>query len=271
MKLAREIVGRLPRVNGPKPAGTTIRPWRYEDVWNGDPVWKPIDDGISVKVVEVKERTTLLLTTGDGTRYTTPIGWTHDLAFRRQRWCVHVETGAGVWLWWDSKRKKLRVSDKHRSMESREPLSNGLAAVAVASCSSSGYYWLGELLRTNTLAPATLAAAMPSLLPALATPLLRGVEKNQKYCHVLWPIVTEAIAYAGAQKTPPRWSPRALTLALQIAPVLQEAARRGKIAPVGWEGLDSLVSARGKTGERARKLRELVATISEAEEDRPTR
>ena len=101
---------------------------------------------------------------------------------------------------------------------------------------------------------------MPSLLPALATPLLRGVEKNQKYCHVLWPIVTEAIAYAGAQKTPPRWSPRALTLALQIAPVLQEAARRGKI-----------VSARGKTGERARKLRELVATISEAEEDRPTR
>jgi hypothetical protein len=58
---------------------------------------------------------------------------------------------------------------------------------------------------------------------------------------------------------------------LQIAPVLQEAARRGKIAPVGWEGLDSLVSARGKTGERARKLRELVATISEAEEDRPTR
>lgn len=272
VKLAREIVGRLPRVNGPKPAGTTIRPWRYEDVWNGDPVWKPIDDGISVKVVEVKERTTLLLTTGDGTRYTTPIGWTHDLAFRRQRWCVHVEAGAGVWLWWDSKRRKLRVSDKHRSMESREPLSNGLVAVAVASCSSSSdYYWLGELLRTNTLAPATLAAAMPSLLPALATPLLRGVEKNQKYCHVLWPIVTEAIAYAGAQKTPPRWSPRALTLALQIAPVLQEAARRGKIAPVGWEGLDSLVSARGKTGERARKLRELVATISEAEEDRPTR
>ena len=35
--------------------------------------------------------------------------------------------------------------------------------------------------------------------------------------------------------------------------------------------LDSLVSARGKTGERARKLRELVVTISEAEEDRPTR
>ena len=76
---------------------------------------------------------------------------------------------------------------------------------------------------------------------------------------MLWPIITEAIAYAGAQKTPPRWTPRALTLALQIAPVLQEAARRGKIAPVGREGLDSLVSARGKSGERARRLRALIA------------
>lgn len=132
--------------------------------------------------------------------------------------------------------------------------------MAVASCSGhNGDYWLGELLRTNTLAPAAIAAAMPSLLPRLPTPLLRGVEKNRKYCHVLWPIVTEAIAYAGAQGTPPRWTPRALTLALQIAPVLREAARRGKIAPVGWEGLDSLVSARGRTGERARRLRALIA------------
>ena len=260
-RLAREAVGRLPRPNDPEPAGTTIRPWRYADVWNGDPAWKPIDDGISVKVLEVKERTTLLLTTADGTRYTTTTGWIHDLKNERQRGCVRVDSRTEAWLWWDPRRKRLRVSDERgNSSRSKGPLSNGLAAVAVASCSGhNGDYWLGELLRTDTLAPAAVASAMPSLLPRLATPLLRGVEKNQEHCHVLWPIITEAIAYAGAQKTPPRWTPRALTLALQIAPVLQEAARRGKIAPVGWEGLDSLVSARGKSGERARRLRALIA------------
>ena len=261
VRLAREAVGRLPRPNDPEPAGTTIRPWRYADVWNGDPAWKPIDDGISVKVLEVKERTTLLLTTADGTRYTTTTGWIHDLKNERQRGCIRVDSRTEAWLWWDPRRKRLRVSaERGNSSRSKGPLSNGLAAVAVASCSGhNGDYWLGELLRADALAPAAVAAAMPSLLPRLATPLLRCVEKNQEHCHVLWPIITEAIAYAGAQKTPPRWTPRALTLALQIAPVLQEAARRGKIAPVGWEDLDSLVSARGKSGERARRLRALVA------------
>ena len=83
----------------------------------------------------------------DGTRYTTTTGWIHDLKNERQRGCTRVDSGTEAWLWWDSRRKKLRVSDERgNSSRSKGPLSNGLAVVAVASCSGhNGDYWLGEL------------------------------------------------------------------------------------------------------------------------------
>ena len=117
-----------------------------------------------------------------------------------------------------------------------------------------------NFLCDGALAPAAVASAVVPLLsqPRLATALLRGVEKNPRHCGVLWPIVTEAIAYAGAQDVPPRWTPRALALGLQIALVLQEAARRGKVAECPWTGLAELTKAKGVTGTRARELLAVV-------------
>ena len=265
VKLARELAGKLPSANTTVPAGTTIQPWRYEDVWRGDPRWEPVDDGLTVEVMEVSasDRSVMLdLIAGDGTRYVTVSGWTYGLRDERQHGCELAGTETRVWLWWDPEEKKLRVTGEREDKPRTDgPLSSGLTAVALASgYGPEGDYHLRDFLCDGALAPAAVASAVVPLLsqPRLATALLRGVEKNPRHCGVLWPIVTEAIAYAGAQDVPPRWTPRALALGLQIALVLQEAARRGKVAECPWTGLAELTKAKGVMGTRARELLAVV-------------
>ncbi len=265
VKLARELAGKLPSANTTVPAGTTIQPWRYEDVWRGDPRWEPVDDGLTVEVMEVSasDRSVMLdLIAGDGTRYVTVTDWAYCLRDERQHSCELAGTETKVWLWWDPEEKELRVTGEREDKPRTDgPLSSGLTAVALASgYGPEGDYHLRDFLCDGALAPAAVASAVVPLLsqPRLATALLRGVEKNPRHCGVLWPIVTEAIAYAGAQDVPPRWTPRALALGLQIALVLQEAARRGKVAECPWTGLAELTKAKGVTGTRARELLAVV-------------
>ena len=265
VKLARELAGKLPSANTTVPAGTTIQLWRYEDVWRGDPRWEPVDDGLTVEVMEVSasDRSVMLdLIAGDGTRYVTVTDWAYCLRDERQHSCELAGTETKVWLWWDPEEKKLRVTGEREDKPRTDgPLSSGLTAVALASgYGPDGDYHLRDFLCDGALAPAAVASAVVPLLsqPRLATALLRGVEKNPRHCGVLWPIVTEAIAYAGAQDVPPRWTPRALALGLQIALVLQEAARRGKVAECPWTGLAELTKAKGVAGTRARELLAVV-------------
>ncbi|RKW69970.1 hypothetical protein [Galactobacter caseinivorans] len=103
----------------------------------------------------------------------------------------------------------------------------------------------GVAFHADSLSPARMAgslAKLPGLLPAL------------------WPILTEAVRAASGQEKAPRWLNGVLDVALDLAPVLAEAARRG-LMPADWPGLAELAARPGKSAAltKARALVEALA------------
>ncbi len=184
--------------------------------------------------------------------------------------------GDGVtdaWLWWDGDRLAVspvrnRTDGNHGSLRkigATPPLTVGLTAVALTSvCHDQPGPSGDDLIRSldaRSVRDATAALLeSPDFSPAR---VVRVLERDPAVLPVLWPVLTEAVRVASGASRPPAWLNRILDAALQHAPTLAEAGRRGLIPAdaAAWPGLDELAERPG-AGAALRKARELRAALA---------
>ena len=106
---------------------------------------------------------------------------------------------------------------------------------------------------------------MPALLASSAispAKLIRCLEKDIRFLPVLWPMLTESVAFAGRMvaegSAPLVWVNRVLDVALRFAPHIVKAAQCGAILrdDAKWPGLTVLAEAKSKSAavEKAKRL-----------------
>ena len=260
----------------------------------------PIDDGatISIDWVNPSAPTKIFLftlTVPDITDRVFQIvknGWFYELESEGQCQAYAVTPSITtlnesnqIWLHWDAKKKSIVACD-HRNWLKRTdgpldrakvpPLTSSLLTVIVGLLAQDGdatYYapkLLRESIENGAIDEEMIRKAVQTLLqnPVVSpAKLVRILEKNIKLLHVLWPMLTESIKFAGALtsegNTPPVWINRVLDIAIRFAPYLVEAAKRGLIPAedARWTGLTEIASSKAKSTAVA-KAKKLLTVLN---------
>ncbi len=94
------------------------------------------------------------------------------------------------------------------------------------------------------------------------TGIMKLIETRQDLLAVLWPVLTESMAYAASVPAVPTWLNRVLDAALHVAPTLAAAGGSGRIPDpaASWHGA-SEVAQRGGSSAVVRKAGELWAAL----------
>ncbi|WP_036923515.1 hypothetical protein [Propionicicella superfundia] len=213
-------------------------------------------------------------------------GWFYDLTSEGQLSAIPFSPGEDPdeavrvrsWLHWDDASRTVVVHE-HRDwrrgldgpLEGPPPPvfdAQMLAVLAVSTQDRAQHHgrstlpWLAGQPRVGSR---TVSAAMTSLLgndafdPGRLMPILAD---SVSTLPVLWPVLAESIRFAAGQERVPRWLNRVLEVALEYAPILAEASRRGLLPEPRWPGLAEIAARRGNAVvlQRARALgQQLVA------------
>lgn len=274
-------------------SGTT--PWRFSEVWGDDLHSWPdddapalIDDGASVTVSRdiATGKSPVLhirLPEHEGDVYECALDyslWRASLGYL-QLYREDTVTGQAVSIGPVSLRLAGETGarrilepipyDRDQRIEGpycRTSILRSLATLAVADKSSlrlNGQY-RGQVSDGTVTARDVRDSVRPILESDLGGRMVRGLEVVPESLPLLWPILTESVAYAAerarAGEPLPRWLSRVLDVCFLARPVLEEAERRG-LVPEGtarFPGLEVLAATKGSSVgvKKARALLELV-------------
>ncbi|MFC8598018.1 DUF6493 family protein [Isoptericola sp. NPDC057191] len=193
------------------------------------------------------------------------------------------EPGTEAWLAWDPEAGRLRAHEHRNRTEGTggplrmppggiPPLSTALHAVALSmlchdgDAGVAGEHVVRDLIERGGIGWAgTRLAARALVTQPTASParMVRLVERRLGTLPALWPVLTEAVAAAGATDGPlPRWLPRVLDVAAASLPYLAEASRRGLVPAdaAAFPGLEAIAARAGRAVGPA-KARALLAAV----------
>lgn len=295
VRMARETVAILPRGEAaPTPTPTpALRPSQAHlaSAWPGD-IADPavLEDGVLVHAIAAPRSEMaaglvfLLELPGDQQLYRVdPRLNSFTLASSRTSHAYRLPPGADPleareesrWLAWDAQANAL-VPRESPARGQQPHLSQGLCTVAVGALAQPAAWRHAAQADIQTLvkrgylgAQRVQRAARVLFHPADGVPFPSGalsparmaqtVVEMPGYLPALWPVLTEAVHAASVQEKAPRWLNGVLDCALDQAPVLAEAARRGHMA-AEWPGLAELAARPGKSAalSKARTLWEVV-------------
>ncbi|MDO5051556.1 MAG: hypothetical protein Q4E05_01530 [Pseudoclavibacter sp.] len=155
------------------------------------------------------------------------------------RWRAEARGGRGGLVAESPERAEQGIRPREEGARAAVPrLSTALVTAALAGLCHRGRdprtaaSEADELLRRAAIpAEAIRAALMPLLRRAelAAAPLARFVDTRPDALAVMWPLYPAALALIAAAEAPPRWAGRVLRSALEHAPTLREAVRRGLV------------------------------------------
>lgn len=277
----------------------------FEEIWpKHKKVSLPMEDGVKITVdwVDSTAPTKLFLYTltlpniSDRIFQIVIKGWYYDLENEGQRCAFAVPPDttvfAGneeneVWLHWDVEQNAMVVCDQRNWVQGKDgflcgvqppPLPPSLLIVIIGLLAQDGdaIYFAPDLLRERIekgeideqiIRKATQIFLQSSVVSPAK--LVRILEKDMKLLHVLWPMLTEGIKFAGdlviAGEAPPVWVNRILEIALRYAPYLMEATKRGLIPleDAKWNGLSEIASLKSKSAavRKAKKLLKVFNSI----------
>lgn len=204
--------------------------------------------------------------------------WTYDLENEGQ--CSATERSEGtvsnprgdreVSLAWDGERL---VPYPEREMGVlKGPLTTSLHAVVLSTLCNDGDGGLGGIRLVKTLVQRRLIgwdgmrAAIRALLDSpdvSPARMMRAMEQEPLTRSVLWPVITESLAFAAQAESLPKWTNRVLDMALVVAPLVVDAAARRWIpaAAAGFESVSEIAARKGGQAaiRKARELRDILA------------
>jgi len=172
-------------------------------------------------------------------------GWTYDLENEGQCSAIPWRDGRPdpdgrstdqIYLAWDGARLE-RLTGREPGVH-RGPLTTSMHAVVLAALchdgewGDGGIYLVANLTANDLIGWDAVRHVMPALLACgdvSPARMMRAIEKEPRTIAVLWPVITESIAFAARAETLPHWLNRVLDMAGLVLPQLVEAARRGWI------------------------------------------
>lgn len=284
---AKAVAARLPEPSSG--AGTPADAAREHAAVDLDAVWPlgdgegpAVDDGIelaSSSHLRCSKRFVPLefaLPAEPEVRYRALMSWSYALEHEGQ---LDAETVVGDerrWLRWSASEGRIvpsefrdRRAGKHgpASRDDAPPLTVLMVAVVLASLCSDveSRYSVDAMVIARSFSAESVRLAAQRLLPLpdISSARMMGtIERELRALPVLWPLLTESVAYAAAQPKPPAWLNRVLDVALLRAPVLRAAAATGRIPAehAEWPGLVELAARKGSNAALT-KARALVAEL----------
>ncbi|MFF2273802.1 hypothetical protein ACFVTX_16120 [Agromyces sp. NPDC058136] len=283
---AKAVVARLPRPSAspPAPAAATPDPAIDLDaVWPvGDGDGPAVDDGIELSSSSHQRGSKrfvpleFALPADPEVRYRALMSWSYALSHEGQLDADTIVGDERRWLQWSEAEGRIVPSefrdrgtgkDGPASRDDVPPLTVLMVAVVLASLCSDveSRYSVDAMVASRKFSAESVRLAAQRLLPLpdiSPARMMGAIERELRALPVLWPILTESVAYAAAQPKPPSWLNRVLDVALLRAPVLRAAATAGRIPAehAAWPGLVELAARKGSNAALT-KARALVAEL----------